>query len=231
MLQSRSSSPDRGPVATTDPPQPAPRLPRRPQRHPRSRLWKDGLNWTRILHVYTSMVALLLVLFFGVTGITLNHPDWTFGLDPVSADYAGTLPEEWIGDDGTIQFLAVSEYLRDAYDVDGEVVDFGSDATDGYISYREPGYSADVFFDLTSGDYRLNVEQQGFIGVLNELHKGRDTGSPWSWVIDLSGAFLVLIALTGLGLQLFLTKRRRAALLWALAGIVLAVTFIWVAVA
>lgn len=33
----------------------------------------------RWLHVYTSMIALFIVLFFGVTGITLNHPDWTFG--------------------------------------------------------------------------------------------------------------------------------------------------------
>ena len=31
------------------------------------------LRW---LHIYTSMVSLLIVLFFGLTGVTLNHPDW-----------------------------------------------------------------------------------------------------------------------------------------------------------
>ena len=33
----------------------------------------------RWIHVYTSMISLLIVLFFGLTGITLNHPKWTFG--------------------------------------------------------------------------------------------------------------------------------------------------------
>ena len=88
-----------------------------------------------------------------------------------------------------------------------------------------------MFFDLNGGDHRLSVEQQGFISVLNELHNGRDAGSSWSWAIDASGDFLVLIAITGLGLQLILTKQRRAALLWALAGTVLAVSLVWVAVA
>lgn len=230
MQSSHSSSPDSSSVATMPPPPRQPDPPTAARRRPRGTAWKNGVNWTRILHVYVSMVALLVVMFFGATGITLNHPDWTFGLDAVGADYTGSLPDGWINPDGTVEFLTVSEYLRDAYDVDGDVVDFGSDATDGYISYREPGYSADVFFDLDTGDYRLATEQQGFIGVLNELHKGRDAGSAWSWVVDLSGAFLVGIAVTGLGLQLFLAKRRRSALLWALGGAVTAVIVTWITI-
>jgi hypothetical protein len=177
------------------------------------------------------MLALLVVLFFGATGVTLNHPEWTFGFDPTSASYSGTLPAGWLADDGSVEFLTVSEYLRDTYGVDGEVADFGTDLGDGYISYREPGYTADAFFDLETGDYRLAIEQQGWIGVLNELHKGRDTGSSWSWLIDVSGLFLVVIATTGLGLQLFLAKRRRAALLWALAGSLATIALIAIAVA
>lgn len=231
MQRSLSSSPDSGPVATITRPGTERRTPHAPRRRPRGRLWKESLNWTRLVHVYTSMVALLLVLFFGATGLTLNHPEWTLGFDPVGADYSGTLPDGWESDDGTVEFLTISEYLRETHGIDGAVADFGSDTTDGYISYREPGYAADVFFDLDNGEYRLSVEQQGLIGVLNELHKGRDAGSAWSWVIDLSGVFLVLIAVTGLGLQLFLAKRRRAALSWALGGSVVAVALIWLAVA
>ena len=36
-------------------------------------------RWVRWIHVYTSMISLLIVLFFGLTGITLNHPKWIFG--------------------------------------------------------------------------------------------------------------------------------------------------------
>ena len=59
------------------------------------------------------------------------------------------------------------------------------------------------------------IEQQGLLGVLNDLHKGRDTDSSWKWVIDASALFLVLVALTGLGIQLFQKKRRRRALTFA----------------
>ncbi len=199
-------------------------------RRRRSTAWRNSLNWTRIFHVYTSMLALLVVLFFGLTGVTLNHPEWTFGFDPAAESFSGTLPDGWRNEDGSVQFLTVSEYVRSAHGVDGDVTDFGTDIGDGYLNYREPGYTADVFFDLETGEYRLNVEQQGWIGVMNELHKGRDTGSSWIWLIDISGVFLVVIAVTGLGLQLFLSKRRKAALLWALGGTVVTVLLIAVAV-
>ena len=229
MQPSPSSSPSDaavlGPAADQDPARPG------PQRRRRGPAWKKGVSWTRILHVYTSMLALLVVLFFGATGVTLNHPEWTLGFDSTIASHAGTLPDGWLGDDGAVEFLSVSEYLRNTHGIDGEVADFGTDLGDGFISYAEPGYTADVFFDLDSGDYRLNVEQQGWIGVFNELHKGRDTGSSWNWLIDVSGVFLVLIALTGLSLQLFLSKRRKAALLWALGGSVVTIALIAVAVA
>lgn len=231
MQRSRSSSPSRVAAVATEPPHLPEPTRGRPRRQSRGRAWKSGLSWTRLAHVYTSMLALLVVLFFGATGVTLNHPEWTLGLDPAAASYSGTLPDGWLDDAGTVEFLAVSEYLRNAHGVDGDVADFGTDLGDGFISYREPGYSADVFFNLETGAYRLTVEQQGWIGVFNELHKGRDAGSSWSLLIDIAGVFLVVIATTGLGLQLFMSKRRRAALLWAVAGGAITVALIAVAVA
>lgn len=200
-----------------------------PRRNGKSKLWKGGLRWTRWLHVYSSMIALLVVLFFGATGVTLNHPEWTFGFEPTNESVTGTLPDTWQAEDGSVAFLTISEYLRTEYDVDGEVTEFGTDATDGFLSYRGPGYTADAFFDLDSGAFELNVEQQGWIGIFNDLHKGRDSGSAWSWLIDVSGGFLVLIALTGLGMQLFLSKRRRSALVVVGLGVVLTVVFTLVA--
>ena len=193
-------------------------------------MWRETQYWTRWLHVYTSMVALLLVLFFGVTGITLNHPEWTFGFDGTKESFSGRLLDGWMAEDGTVEFLAVSEFFRSEYGVKADVTDFGSDATDGFISYRGPGYRADAFFDLNTGEYDLNVEQQGWIGVMNDLHKGRDTDSSWNWLIDVSGAFLVLIAVTGLSLQLLMKKRRRTALVVVLIATVITGVLILIAI-
>lgn len=192
----------------------------------RRRTWPRSQKWMRILHVYSSMIALLVVLFFGVTGITLNHPDWTFGFDPVTTTAEGTLPDGWLAADGQPEYLVISEFLRSAQGVGGEVVGFGADATTGYIEYKGPGYGAAAYFDLGDGSYDLVIEQQGWIGILNDLHKGRDTNTGWKWVIDVSGVALVAIAATGLVLQLVLHKRRRAALLTVLGGSVITVVFV-----
>ncbi|MGA9596295.1 MAG: PepSY-associated TM helix domain-containing protein, partial [Acidimicrobiia bacterium] len=75
--------------------------------------------------------------------------------------------------------------------------------------------------DLTTQSYQLTVEQQGWVGVLNDLHKGRDTVSSWNWLVDVSGIFLVVISVTGLALQLLIRKRRRSALVVAGIGTVI----------
>ena len=57
----------------------------------------------------------------------------------------------------------------------------------------------------------------GFAAVINDLHKGRDTGGVWKLAIDLSAGLLVFISLTGLTLLYFVHPYR-------LAGIILFVT-------
>ena len=187
-------------------------------------------RWMRWLHVYTSMVSFVVVLFFGITGLTVNHPEWTFGDKVDRTTHAGTLPGGFRTADA-VDFLVVSEYIRDEYGVSGHVTDHGLAGNDGTISYKAPGYAADLFFDVQSGAYTLDIEQQGVVGVLNDLHKGRDAPRVWKWVIDASAVFLVLVALTGLGIQLFQRKRRTRALVLASAGLVLTVVLIFAAVA
>lgn len=197
---------------------------------PPSPLTRDLQRWSRWVHVYTSMTALLVVLFFGATGITLNHPAWTFGDDLETSSYNGTLPFSPTGPDGNVDFLSASEFARKTYGIKGEVDSFDVVSGKGTIAYRDPGYSAELFFDVQTGTYDVTIEQQGWVAVLNDLHKGRDTGDGWRWVIDVSAGFLVVISLTGLGLQLVLRKRRRSALIAAGLGALVIVLLIAVTI-
>lgn len=191
--------------------------------------WKQKSHWwLRWAHVYLSMLSLLIVLFFGITGITLNHPDWTFGTEPSRITTDGVLPSGAVN--GTdVEWLTVSEYLRNEHGVKGEVTNFTSDEVEGNISFKGPGYGAEVFFDIPGGEFSLSEQKQGWITVINDLHKGRDTKTSWRWVIDLSGVLLVFVGATGLGIQLFMRKRRVSALSWAVIGTVVAAAFIWYA--
>lgn len=187
-------------------------------------------RWARWLHVYTSMIALVIVLFFGITGITLNHPDWTFGDATSRSTTSGVLAADPTLGDGTIDWLTIAEEIRADYDIKGSVSDFGITGTEGTITFVNPGYSADLFFDTTDDSFDLTVEEQGFVAVMNDLHKGRDSGSAWSWVIDVAAGILVAISLTGLVMQFFLRKRRRPALITAIVGGVISIMLIWITI-
>src|SRR5271163_1044178 len=50
----------------------------------------------RWLHIYLSMFGLAAVLFFSVTGITLNHPDWAFEGAERSVDASGGVDPKWL---------------------------------------------------------------------------------------------------------------------------------------
>jgi uncharacterized protein len=183
-------------------------------------------KWSRIIHVYTSMISLLVVLFFSATGLTLNHPSWTLGAGPTRSAAKGTLPAAWKSSAG-VDWLVVSDYLRAEHSVRGDVVEKSADDAQAAITYKGPGYQASAFINPDDGTYELTVEAQGFLGVMNDLHKGRDTKSSWNWLIDVIAVVLVVISLTGLILQLFLRKRRRSAVVGALAGAAVVFVFAW----
>ncbi|MEJ7769503.1 MAG: PepSY-associated TM helix domain-containing protein [Chitinophagaceae bacterium] len=48
------------------------------------------------------------------------------------------------------------------------------------------------------GKFQLTELRLGLIAVLNDLHKGRDSGKDWSWLIDVSSGLLTLVSLSGL---------------------------------
>lgn len=174
---------------------------------------------TRILHLYTSMISLFVVLFFSLTGITLNHPDWIFGTAETTQNLSGTL-QDW-QKNGEVDWLKVAETLRATHRLKGQVGDHRNDDQEASISFRAPAYSADAYIQMSDGSYSLKVVAQGPVEILNDLHRGRDAGRAWAWLIDISGGFLLFVALTGLTLSLFLRKTRRAAVLTALGGTVL----------
>jgi uncharacterized protein len=188
-------------------------------------------NWyllVRWLHLYTSMISLLVALFFAATGITLNHPEWIFGTASSEQNLTGALPKNWL-QNGKVDWLVTAETLRAKHGLKGIVSDHRNDDSEASISFRAPAYAADAFVQIKDGTYSLKVVAQGPVAVLNDLHRGRDAGKPWAWLIDISGGFLVLVAFTGFGLSLFMKKTRVAAMLTALAGTVLVLVLMRVA--
>jgi hypothetical protein len=202
------------------PPTPAERAVR--QRHK----WKAKLAGAfRWLHIYLSMIGLAMLLFFSVTGLTLNHPGWFYDGAMRSVEAEGTLEPSWVkpGPEENVARLEVVEHLRSAHGVRGALSEFRVDDFECMVVFKGPGYAADAFIDRESGRYRFSETGHGLVAILNDLHKGRDTGPVWSVFIDVSAVLTALMSLTGLGLLLFLKRRRVPGLVTALVGTVIVV--------
>jgi uncharacterized protein len=185
----------------------------------------------RWLHIYLSMFGLAVVLFFSVTGITLNHPDWFFGESERSERAEGSLDLKWLraGDSSampsegsdpalTVARLEIVEFLRKTHGIRGALADFRIDDTECVVAFKGPGYGADAFIDRETGHYMLTQSFHGMIAVLNDLHKGRDTGPVWSILIDASAIVLPFISITGLILLFYLKLRRVPGVIIAILG-------------
>ena len=67
----------------------------------------------------------------------------------------------------------------------------------------------------------MSIVGQGPLGVLNDLHRGRDAGSLWAKLIDLSGIILIVVSVTGIALLFYLKKMRLSGLLTMIVGCLL----------
>ena len=144
---------------------------------------------------------------------------------------------KWIGKDVALSNhppqvakLEVVEYLRKSHAVRGALADFRVDDNECTVSFKGPAYSADAFIDRDTGRYTLTELDHGLIALVNDLHKGRDTGAVWSAVIDFSAGLMTLISLTGLVLLFYLKLKRVTGVIVALIGTVVLVVIyrLWV---
>jgi hypothetical protein len=185
----------------------------------RKPFWKRQIMvLSRWLHIYLSMASFGILFFFAVTGLTLNHVDW-FTSQQRTIQVRGSIDPKYAGQD--VAKLEIVEHLRTAHRIQGAVKDFRVEERDLSVAFKGPGYSADVFIDRATGRYELTETRMGFFAVMNDLHKGRDSGKAWSVIIDVSAVLMTLVSATGLLLIFFLQKKRLSGLLAAAAGTVL----------
>ncbi|MCG2842460.1 PepSY-associated TM helix domain-containing protein [Sandaracinobacter sp. RS1-74] len=185
--------------------------------------------WLKQLHTWhwiSSAVSLVGLLLFTVTGITLNHAGQIEG-KPVTVEREAQLPEtlrplvaarESEGADKQERPLPpeIAAWLRSELDVKPRATAEWS-ADEIYVPLPRPGGDGWVAIDRESGEVLAETSSRGAISYLNDLHKGRNTGTAWSWFIDIFAVASLVFAITGLVL-LWLHAHRRPST-WPLVGL------------
>jgi hypothetical protein len=195
--------------------------------------------WLKQLHQWhwiSAALCLVGMLLFAVTGITLNNAR-LIDAQPRVATHRAVLPQ-------ALRAGAQAAAAEKSARLPGDVADWlqrqlgiHADARppewspgEVYVSLPRPGGDAWVSIDLQSGDVEYETTDRGWVSYLNDLHKGRNTGTAWSWFLDIFAAACLVFSITGLFLlQLHAGKR---AATWPTVGlgvlipVVLAIVFI-----
>lgn len=203
-------------------PQPASEAPLAPRKARQS--WKpfvlrQFVQW----HWISAAIALIGMILFAATGITLNHAA-EIQAQPVITTAEAPLPQNLRdvlarASDEPRQPLPqnVSAWIDQRFNAATASHDAEWSPDEIYLTVARPGGNAVISIDRASGAVAYEDTWRGWIAYLNDLHKGRDTGPYWSWFIDIFAAACVLFCLTGLGL-LWLKATARPST-WPLIGL------------
>uniref|UniRef100_Q07HU1 PepSY-associated TM helix domain protein n=1 Tax=Rhodopseudomonas palustris (strain BisA53) TaxID=316055 RepID=Q07HU1_RHOP5 len=182
--------------------------------------------WFRQLyqwHWISSGLCLVGMVLFAATGITLNHagqiesaprvqtrdvqlpPAMRTALKAQPSTGKTPLPTE------------ISQWLQRELGVRVADRDTEWSAKDVYVALPRPGGDAWLSIDRGSGDVTYELTDRGWIAYLNDLHKGRHTGTAWSWFLDLFAAAAIIFCLTGLLLLQLHAPRRPST--WPVVGL------------
>lgn len=185
------------------------------------------MNQFRTWHWISAALCLVTLLLFSITGFTLNHAA-DIGAEPVTATVEAQLPEALraklaagetedraVLPDDLRAWLAthvgVEAGGREAEWLPGEI----------YLELPRPGGDAWISIDLLSGDVLFERTDRGLLALLNDLHKGRDTGKPWRLFMDVFAFATVVFSVTGLLLLKMQAARRRSTWPVVAAGLAL----------
>jgi hypothetical protein len=194
------------------------------RRQPRAMpAWKINFyRQCRLWHGYLSAFAFIALMFFSLTGILLNHPEWLrqgesapleTGLKLRGGDIAAALKQ---GDAplALAKLIEGRDGIRGAY-TSGEI-----DGEEAFLRFDGVTGNTSVTLDLASGEGEAVQRKSDAVTIINDLHRGKNAGQAWKLLIDIVS--LLFLALSLIGYILFFSLRYRLTQTLLLTGISLA---------
>lgn len=194
--------------------------------------------WTKQFYVWhwaSSAFALAAMIFFAFTGITLNHAG-SIGAKPRVQQIRATLPDNLreivaapsddVAEEKRELPRELRRWLARNLDADPGARPVEWHADEIYVDLPRPGGDAWLTIDRTTGEIEQEVTKRGAIAFLNDLHKGRHTGTVWVLFMDFFSVVSIVFCLTGLALLVVHARRRPMTWPVVIAGTLLPVFLI-----
>lgn len=156
-------------------------------------------------HWVSAALALVGMLFFATTGITLTNAGFFENTRPVVTRHEASLPVNVLTDLNRLAGVAGQELpasltawvsSRWGMTLHPKNVEWQDDEV--FIDLKRPGVDAWLSIDRKSGAAQYEADDQGWIAFFDDLHRGKNTGPIWSWLVTAFGVCCVIFSLTGL---------------------------------
>lgn len=191
----------------------------------------DFYRQSRSLHAWLSAFAFLVLMFFSLTGLLLNHPEW-FESNTASKEVSLQLSSDQLAQVQALENPAdwLLQTVRAETNVVGRFKSAELFDDEAMIRLVSPSGSTDISVLLDSGEIAITTEQATTVSLLNDLHRGKEVGEWWSWLIDISAVIILLLSVAGYVL-FFSLKTRKVTSLWLTASSLLIIVVIgWISV-
>ncbi|USA55071.1 PepSY-associated TM helix domain-containing protein [Acinetobacter sp. C32I] len=192
---------------------------------------RDFYRHARYVHGWLSAFAFIVLIFFAATGLLLNNPDW-FKSSNDEQIVKLTLPTAFVS---AIQKQenptpAILDFVRDKQPLIGRYK--SSEVMDGEVMIRleSPAGSTDLWVLMDEGQVEITQKPASTVSLLNDLHRGKNVGATWHWLIDISAIIIILLSLAGYILFLTIKTRLITHLLLTAGSLAAIILLIWFAI-
>mgnify|MGYP001793619893 CR=1 FL=1 len=163
----------------------------------------------RMLHGYLSAAAFLLLMFFAASGLLLNHPSW-FGAERQDAEpiiVALDFDALQSAQSSETPERAFEDLVRNATRVQGQLKDASISDSDAMLRFAGVKGGTDIFIDFELAEAEVETSKANLTSIIHDLHRGKDAGKVWKFMIDITA--ILILAMSVIGLILFFSLRFR----------------------
>ncbi len=192
--------------------------------------WKiEFYRQSRLWHGYLSAFAFISLMFFSVTGLLLNHPEWLAQESKSEEIRLNLLPGDIAAARNTGDPARALAGLIDAKGGVGGLYSSGEiEGEEAFLRYEGVAGNASVLVDLKTGAAEATLQKSDAVTILNDLHRGKNAGDAWKLFIDISAAIFLVLSLVGYILFFSLRYRLAQSLGLTIASLAaMTAVFVW----
>ena len=192
---------------------------------------RDFYRHARYVHGWLSAFAFIVLIFFSLTGLFLNNPNWfepAQNENTVKLELPGKVVQSLMKQENPSTELL--DYVREKETVIGRFQ--SSEVLDGEVMIRleGPAGSTDIWALLDTGEVEVTQKPATIVSLIMDLHRGKNSGTAWSWLIDISAIVIMILSIAGFILFLSIKTRLMTHLLITASSLAVMIFLIWLAV-